>query len=74
MKYYSLNGSTKKVSFKDAVIKYGGTDWNELISNVKSVNDNPCFVDINKIIYKFDYNVKGEHKIKYLVFDIPMGD
>ena len=60
-------------SFKEYVKRNVGNSWYKLITTVKSVNEYPCAVDINRIIYKITYTIEGKLKEKYLIFEIPMG-
>jgi hypothetical protein len=58
---------------KVMVKNIGGENWAELVKDVKSVNDYPIGVGISKIEFNIDYILKGIKKMKYIVFEMPLG-
>ena len=51
----------------------GGDNWAELVKDVKSIDDYPIGVGISKIEFKIEYILKGIKKMKYIVFEMPLG-
>jgi hypothetical protein len=60
---------------KNAVKNECGAEWVELINEIKTIKDSPCFISINRYYLKISgIHKRSKKKIsKVLVFEIPMG-
>jgi len=80
--FKSISYSEKEVSkfpevdiekLKVMVKNIGGERWAELLKDVKTINDYPIGIGISKIEFKIEYLLKGTKKVKYIVFEMPLG-
>ncbi|MCA6364874.1 MAG: hypothetical protein IM638_17720 [Bacteroidetes bacterium] len=60
---------------KKAAKYYCGSDWNETINTITSVNEYPCIVGVNRLIVRISGEEKVSRKrvVKYLLFVFSMG-
>jgi hypothetical protein len=58
---------------KSMVKNIGGENWAELVKDVNSINEYPVGIGISKIEFRIEYILKKVKKVKYIVFEMPLG-